>query len=149
MENRVVGHFLDGRLVKGLSFDFSPLKAVCRIHTQTDSSVPVRLADLKALFLVKDLQGNPEYREGKTFEPNDPRRIGARPLEVQFRDGETMVGLAPAYSADRHFFFLLPADAKSNNTRVLVNRAAVVSVKESAAAGTTPGSTPAPGIAQN
>ena len=142
MENRVVGHFLDGRLVKGLSFDFSPVKPVCRIHTQTDSTVPVRLADLKALFLVKDLKGNPEYREGKTLEPNDPRRIGTRSLEVQFRDGETMVGLSPAYSADRPFFFLLPADPKSNNTRVLVNRAAVVSVKEGPATGTTPGTAP-------
>jgi hypothetical protein len=132
--------------VKGSSFDFSPLKPVCRIHSGAAGTVTVRLAELKALFLVKDLAGNPEYRESTALEPGDPRRVGARPIEVRFRDGETMVGLAPAYSADRPFFFLLPADPQSNNTRVLVNRDAVVSVQErSPGSGMQPGVTPALG----
>jgi hypothetical protein len=134
VSNQIVCHFRDGRLVKGRSFDFSPHKAVCRIQTETDGTVVVPLADLKALFLVRCLHGDPQYRDSPVLDPKDPRRVGARLLAVQFQDGETIVGLAPAYSEDRPFFFLLPVDPKSNNLRVLVNRAAAVSVKDAAPA---------------
>ncbi len=129
MENRVVGRFLDGRVIRGVCFDFSPAKPICHIQTQSEGNVEVGLGELKALFFVKDLQGNPEHRETRALDPADPRRLGARPVEVRFRDGETLVGLVTGYSAERPFFFLLPADPRSNNTRILVNRAAVESVK--------------------
>lgn len=129
MENQVVGHLLDGRVIKGVCFDFSPTKPICHIQTRSEGTVEVRLEELKALFFVKDLRGNPAYQEAKALDPTDPRGLGARSLEIEFRDGEILVGLATGYSAERPFFFLLPADPRSNNRRVLVNRAAVAVVK--------------------
>ncbi len=129
MENRVVAHFLDGRVIKGSSFDVFPDRPVCHIATKDQGTVVVRLAEVKALFFVKDLQGNREYQEQHALDPVDPRGRGAKRLEIVFRDGERLVALAPTYQEARSFFFVMPADPKSNNERILVNRAAVESVK--------------------
>lgn len=128
MENRIVAHFLDGRVVKGTSLDVSPGKPHCHILTPDRTTVKVPLVEVKALFFVKDLQGNPEYRDQHDLIPNDPRARGAKQLEILFKDGERLVGLAPTYQPSRPFFFVAPVDPSSNNVRILVNRAAVQSV---------------------
>ncbi|MGH2651104.1 MAG: DUF6982 domain-containing protein [Actinomycetota bacterium] len=127
--DKVVARYLDGRLVKGISFDVSFAKPVCHVTTPDQGVVKVTLADLKALFFVRDLVGNKDYQESKTVAPSDPRARGARQLEIRFRDGEVIVALAAGYSDERPFFFVVPADPKSNATRILVNRAAVEAVK--------------------
>lgn len=127
--DKVVARYLDGRLVKGVSFDVSTAKPSCHVTTPDQGVVKVNLADLKALFFVKDLVGNPAYDEVKAVEPGDPRTRGARKLEIRFRDGEVMVVLAAGYSDERPYFFVVPADPNANATRILVNRAAVVWVK--------------------
>ena len=129
MENQLVAHFLDGRLIKGASMDVSPSRPICHITTPEGDIVRVALTELKALFFVRDLAGNPGYREVKGIEPSDPRTRGAKVLEIHFRDGEVLVALSAGYSDDRPFFFVNPADPNSNATRILVNRAAVGSVK--------------------
>jgi hypothetical protein len=128
VSNRVVARFLDGRVVKGASFDVSLQKSVCHVQTGRES-VEVRLADLKALFFVKDLTGDASYHEQQGVVPGDPRTIGARRVKVVFRDGEQLFGLLPAYRPDQPFFYVLPVDPRSNNLRVLVNRAATEAVE--------------------
>ena len=91
--------------------------------------VPVPLAELKALFIVKDLAGNSAYVERHAIEPADVRAAGAKRLEIMFTDGECLLVLAPTYDETRPFFFVLPADPSSNNIRILVNRAAIASVR--------------------
>lgn len=129
MPNQVVARFMDGRVIKGQCFDFSAMKPVCHIQQAGQAATEVVLRELKALFFVKDLQGDPQHQEAKTLEPGDRRGAGARPMEVQFRDGEVLVGFVTGYSAERPYFFMAPADAASNNMRILVNRGAVESVK--------------------
>jgi hypothetical protein len=51
--------------------------------------------------------------------------LGSYSIELEFADGERLVGLTVRFPPVRPFFFVLPADARSNNVRVLVNRAAV------------------------
>ena len=126
---KVVAHFLDGRVVKGESFDVAAAKPTCLIHTPDGQSVTVPFAELKGLFIVKDLAGNPEYKETKSVDPADPRGRGARWLEMEFLDGEVMVGLSTNYSEQLPVFALVPTDAHSNNARVLVNRSAVGSLR--------------------
>jgi len=128
MSNRVVVHFLDGRVLKGASFDVSPTKAICHVQTPA-GPVEVRLTELKALFFVKDLTGNPSHQEGQAVAAGDTRAVGARRVEVRFKDGEHLVGLMPAYRPEQQFFYILPADSGSNNIRILVNRAATSSVE--------------------
>jgi hypothetical protein len=124
--NEVVAHFLDGRVVKGVSHDIDPGRPIFHIRTADQQASEVKLADLKALFFVRSLAGDPTRAEGSTVEAGDPRTRGAYPIEVQFADGERVVGLTVRYPPVRPFFYVLPADGQSNNLRILINRAAVV-----------------------
>jgi hypothetical protein len=128
MVNKVVAHYRNGRLVKGTSFDVDPDKPKFHVTTEDQDIVEVKLADLKALFFVKDLKGNPEHREGQAVDPADARARSAKRLDILFDDGERLAALAMSYSPTRVFFFVLPVDPGSNNIRILVNRAAVTSV---------------------
>jgi hypothetical protein len=128
MSNRVVAHFLDGRVLKGASFDVSLTKATCHVQIPT-GPFEVRLSELKALFFVKDLTGDPARQEGRTIAAGDTRAVGGRRVEIRFRDSERLVGLTPSYQPDQQFFYVLPADSGSNNIRILINRAATSSVR--------------------
>lgn len=125
MANEVVARYVGGRVVKGISLDVDPGKPTCHVRTREQGTVTVRLADLKALFFVKSLEGNREHQEGMAVEPDDIRNRGACRMELTFADGERVVGLTVRYPPIKPFFFVVPADPKSNNIRILVNRAAV------------------------
>ena len=130
MASEVVARFIDGRVVKGISYDIDANKHYCIIWTSDDDSVEVHLAELKALFFVRDLVGDPRRDEGAKLAPNDKRAKGSFPIDVEFADGEHVVGLTVRYPPVREFFFVLPVDARSNNLRILVNRAAVVRIRQ-------------------
>lgn len=125
MENRIVAHFVDGRTVKGVSLDVHPGKPICHVRTEERGMVEIALAELKALFFVRDLTGNAQRQEAQAVDPGDARSRGSTPIEIRFRDGERVVGLTNRYPPLGDFFFVLPADPASNNLRVLVNRAAI------------------------
>ena len=74
------------------------------------------MARLKAVFFVRDFNGNPAYRERKVF---DGAGQGRR-VEVTFADGEVIVGTTLNYRPDGQGFFLSPADPAANNTRIFV-----------------------------
>jgi hypothetical protein len=128
MAHRVVAHLQNGRLIKGSTVSLLLDRDICHIMTRDRGMLPVRLSDLKALFIVKDLVGNSARVDQQVIAPGDGRATGAKRLQITFRDGERMLALAPTYDATRPFFFVLPADADSNNARILVNRAALASV---------------------
>jgi len=134
MANEVVAHFLDGRLVKGTCLDVDPTRPTCHIKTHDRGMVQIMLAQLKALFFVRTLGGDPDYQETKTVDAGDARARGASQIEVQFADGERVVGLTTRFPPVRRFFYVLPADARSNNIRILVNRSAVESLGQPAPA---------------
>lgn len=127
--NEVVARYADGRLVKGTSLDVAPAKPRCHIKTE-DGVVEVELKDLKALYFVKDLGGNPEHHEAMEPEEGDIRLRGTKPIEVHFDDGERLVGRTNRFPPVGNFFFVLPVDVESNNVRILVNRLAVESISE-------------------
>ena len=120
--NKVVARFTDGRVVKGFTSDFSPEKALFHVYVEGAAPAPkaqeLNTADLKALYFVKDLTGNPQHQERKEFDPGQ-RPIG-RKIQVIFKDGETMVGTTQGYQRGRPGFFVVPADATSNIDRCYV-----------------------------
>ena len=128
MANEVVAHFVDGRLIKGISLDIDPARPTCHIKTSVRGMVEVKLADLKALFFVRDLTGNPGHQEKTVLDPADPRARGTQPIDLTFGDGERIVGLTNRYPPIKPFFFVVPVDLESNNIRILVNRSAVKSM---------------------
>jgi hypothetical protein len=127
--NRAVVAFLDGRRLKGYVFNFSAMKESFRLFpdemAQQKSGIDVLLADLKAVFFVKDFAGNSGYREAG---PSDPPKHG-RKIEIVFQDGEKLVGVADAYNPQKLGFFAFPIDASSNNARIFVVNKNVRQVK--------------------
>jgi hypothetical protein len=134
MANEVVAHYLDGRVIKGTCLDIDPTRPTCHVKTAEQGMVQVMLAQLKALFFVRTLGGNPGYEEVKTVDPADTRVRGAAAIQLQFADGEQVVGLTTRFPPVRRFFYVVPADANSNNVRILVNRSAVESLGQPAGA---------------
>ncbi len=120
--NAIVARFADGRTVKGVSLDVAPERPTCHVRTADGAMIEIAMRDLKALFFVKSLDGDPKHVEGGDIPDGDPRLRGARLVEVIFHDKERVVGLAMRYPPNKPFFFLVPADEKSNNMRILVNR---------------------------
>ncbi|HSJ65381.1 MAG TPA: hypothetical protein VK922_15925 [Gemmatimonadaceae bacterium] len=132
--NLVVARFLDGQVLKGQTLDVDASRPTFHIRPPTKSNTEVRLADLKALFFVRDLDGNPERVEAMELDAADARARGAHPIEVEFADGERIVGLTVRYPPVRPYFYILPADTSSNNIRILVNRSAIVRMAQPDAA---------------
>ncbi len=125
MTESVVVHYRDGQLLKGQTTEFSgenPTFLVQQLHGGPQP-VTVELANLKAVFFVKDFVGNSAYDEVKAFRAG-PFLPGAR-MEVGLLDGETLVGTVEGYRPDGLGFFLVPADPDSNNLRCFVVSAAV------------------------
>lgn len=128
--NQVVARFLDGSVLKGMTLDVDPSRDTFHIRPPARQNIQVRLSELKALFFVRDLTGDPKRVEGMALEPEDTRARGAHPIEVEFADGERVVGLTVRYPPVRPYFYVLPADDSSNNIRILVNRSAVVRMSQ-------------------
>ena len=125
--NRVVAHYRDGRLVKGSTSDFLPTRELFHVAPETGGAlVSVPLAELKAVFFVRDLVGNREHRARNEFDPQKPA-IG-RKIRVTFKDGEVMVGTTQGYQPGRSGFFVVPADPASNTERCYVVAASTTQV---------------------
>jgi len=126
LQNRVVARYLDGRVLKGTTGDFFPTRPSFHLAPADGppdaKPVEVRVADLKAVFFVKDLGGDPSRKDLPVF-PEGQHIVGRR-LEVVFHDGETLVGTTQGYDPKRAGFFLLPVDPAANNERCFVVSAA-------------------------
>jgi hypothetical protein len=117
---KVVARSTNGTLIKGYTYDFSPGRRRFHIFEAPDASSdprPVLLNELKAVFLVRDLAGNPKHNERKTFLNGD--RPAGRKIEVVFKDNEVLVGSTEAdLSKTTPGLLFTPADPTSNNIQV-------------------------------
>ena len=121
---RVVARFVDGRVLKGTIHDFAPGKAVFHIQPTEPGSptLKVPVGALKALFFVKDYEGDPKRKDRTDF---DDASAQGRRLIVHFTDGEAVAGITSAFAPDKPGFFMTPADPNTNNDRIFVLRGAV------------------------
>ena len=125
---RLVVRHLDGRLLKGFTTDFAAAKG--HVHVWADpngleaSRTTVPMSQLKAIFFVHDLEGDPARRPSEDTAIEFGRRI-----EVTFEDGEVLAGTTLSYSADGRGFFVTPLDTAGNNVRIFVAPGAVRHVK--------------------
>jgi hypothetical protein len=127
--HKIVAHFIDHAIVKGVSADVDPARPLCHIHTQDGGTVEVDMSQVKALYFVKDFDGKPKYDETHQVHSGDQRLVGSRRVRIRFQDGEEQGGLMNRFPPNRPFFFLLPMDPGSNNIRILVNRDAVAELR--------------------
>jgi hypothetical protein len=125
-QSKIVAHFLDGTILKGITNDFAPNRD--RFHLALLDAAPgtkpmqIEVPKLKAVYFVKSFGGDPEHDEAASFDPRRP--MAGRRVRVLFQDGEQLVGITQGYHPDRPGFFVVPADADSNNQRCFVVLAA-------------------------
>jgi len=124
-QNKVVIQLKNGTVRKGITNDFLPNKARFHLTCTDGSTEAVDVDTLNALFFVKDMEGNKDYKE--TY--NDIIQGGGRKIRVEFADGEVIIGFVLGYSPDRPGFIMSPADCNGNNNRIFVVKSATRNVE--------------------
>jgi hypothetical protein len=130
IQNLVVVRYLDGRVLKGTTRDFSANRPM--LHVQVDGTTDVleiRCRLLKAIFFVKTFEGDPGRQDVRGFIDGPQELSQGRKIAVRFRDGEFMCGYTLSWLPEREGFFMFPADPDCNNQRVYVLSAAALEVK--------------------
>ena len=123
--NKVVIKFKDNTVAKGKTNDFFPNKTQFHLEEMNGEIVEISIEELKAVFFVKDFNGNKNHDDNY----NDEIAAGGRKLKVRFFDGETVVGYTLGYSPDRQGFYLTPADLQGNNERIFVVKSATEKIE--------------------
>ncbi len=126
---KIVVRYREGRLLKGFTHDFHPSRTQFTLWPAINSAPSERMyvptSQLKAVFFVRDFDGNPHYTEPRTFEGH----AAGRRLEVTFADDEVLLGTTLNYRPDGLGFFINPADSGGNNVRVFVVGSAIRHVR--------------------
>lgn len=131
MKQNVVIRYRDGHVSRGTTSDFKPNAASFTLVTTGPAGIPrnvrVDLEKIKAVFFVKSLEGNRDYKERKLRSPANPM---GRKLLVTFHDGESMRGTTLGVNLNMPGFLLFPADPESNNKRIFIIKSAVREIRE-------------------
>jgi hypothetical protein len=118
---KVVARYMDGKVIKGLTRDFVPYTDVFHIFERgapAGGSREILVQELKAVFFVKDLDGDLGHAKSNIFDPAD--LTPGRKIRVLFKDGEVLMGYTPDFLSTRPGFFVLPADLRSNSDRCYI-----------------------------
>jgi len=119
--NKLVVHYLDGRLLKGYGRDIQPTRGSLELCHDPDGPQQARItipfAHLKAVFFVHDFDGNPEHCPAPDADDVSAR---GRRTTVTFVDGEVLRGATLGYNQNAPGFFVSPLDPTSNNARIFV-----------------------------
>lgn len=125
LRNKIVAHYKNHQLVKGVSNNFFPNKIFFNIEDVSGTSSRINIEDLKAVFFTKDFNGNKDHEDNYAHEiPGAGRK-----MKIEFFDGEVITGFTLGYSAERQGFFLTPADPDGNNERVFIVNSSTKSAK--------------------
>ena len=138
--DQAVLHVRGGKLLKGLLTDFTPTAVT--VHLQLESGpahapVEVKVSDLKAVYYVRSLAGNRQYKKKRYFRSVESQ--GKR-IMVRFKDGEILCGFIKgalpwkdgfmtAKDPNLKGFFIYPADPEGNNTKIFVVTTSVQDVR--------------------
>ena len=128
MRQKVILRMRDGQMKRCTTFShFSAAYTKIKVLTTDGEVESVDLADLKAIFFVRDFAGNPDYRPLKEFVPDSPK--AGLSVTVRFGDGEMLRGKVINLAEQCPGFFLFPADPNENNLKVFVVRAVDTAVE--------------------
>jgi len=127
--NPIVVRYLDGRLLKGFTRDFLASRGAVDLwpsqNPSVESRVSVPFGQLKAVFFVRNLDGDPNYVEPQTL----ATPTAGRKVAVTFVDGEELTGFTLTYQPGAVGFFVQPLDPQNNNVRVFVVSQAIRHVR--------------------
>ncbi len=126
--SKIVVRYLDGKILKGTTQNFSPIKPSFHVLPQGKTTlVEITVSHLKAIFFVRDFLGNKLYRERKKVAEGDKPQ--GRLVEVTCKDGEVLLGSTMGYDANRPGFIFYPIDPKTNNIKVFLTSGGVSKVR--------------------
>jgi hypothetical protein len=118
--SRVVVRYRDGRMLKGFTREFLASRGIAEVWPVANGTsanpMTVPFGHLKAIFFVRDFDGNASYVTGRAS-ATTPR---GRKVAVTFLDGEELTGVTLSYQAGGVGFFVHPLDDQDNNMRVFV-----------------------------
>jgi hypothetical protein len=112
-QNRVVVRLKDGGVVKGTADDFSPIEPTFHLKTEEGYIDEYYVEELKALFFVKDYDGDKTY----SYSYDDTVIRGGSKVKVCFADGEKIIGYTEENPSEKTGFFITPADLVGNNEK--------------------------------
>jgi len=117
--HKVIVRTRDGEVIPGFA-NQDRIRNTLKIITQQGNEQTFNLDKLKAVFFVKDFQGNPEYDEIKFL--NKQSVSSMIWVRVEFFDGEVLEGkiLNNMELICSPGFYLSPSDQDTNNKRVYV-----------------------------
>ncbi len=121
ISNKIVARFKDSSIMKGTTSDFFPNKPNFHLTLENGEVVDINIEQLKAIYYVKDYVGNKNREDAY----HDNISGGGRKIQVEFLDGEVLLGFSQGYSANRPGFFVLPADKENNNDRIFIITSAI------------------------
>ena len=124
-QNRIVAKFKDQTVLKGKTNDFFPNRIKFHLELLDGSIKEIKIDDIKAIFFVKDFEGNKNHKDSY----NDAISNAGRKTKVKFKDGEIIYGYTLGYSSDRQGFYLTPADLGGNNVRIFIVKSATEKVQ--------------------
>lgn len=121
MRRKLILRKRDGSMVRCETFShFSAAFRDIKIINTGGEVESVPLSDLKAIFFVRDFEGNPHYHAHADFVEESPK--AGQAVKVTFHDGEVLRGRVLNFSDGASGFFVFPADPLDNNERVFVVR---------------------------
>lgn len=137
-QNYVVARYKNGRMIKGITYDFGPQKKGFHVvelegegEKQGGKVHEVLFSELKAVFFVKSLEGKkgPPSLKGLLEEEEEEESAGLLKVKITFFDGEILVGTTYGFNPEREGFFVIPMDRDSNNLRVFVISGAIKNIE--------------------
>jgi hypothetical protein len=126
---RVVIRKLDKGLIKGFLDPGRYLGHEIEVLDREGRLVHVPLDEIKAVFFVRDFEGNPDRAERKVFRSR-PRLAGLW-VRMTFKDEEVLEALLPnnLLEADPLGYLVTPPDVYSNNLKIFIPRTALTSLE--------------------
>ncbi|NOQ21992.1 MAG: hypothetical protein GQ565_04990 [Candidatus Aegiribacteria sp.] len=125
--NKIVVHWKNGEIAKGNTTDFSSARPTFHLKTMDDPLCveEVKLDILKAVFFVKDFEGNSAHEDAHDF---SKAPACGKHIIITFYDGEKFYGTSETIHRDRSGFFIFPIDTDANTIRAFVINSFIESV---------------------
>ena len=132
LKKKAVVKYQNCEIIKGWIEEFKPERESFILFPLFEYSEEerkeIKLSSLKAVFFVKDLIGDKNYKKVRAFNVDLKITPSQRKLIVNFLDGEHLYGTSHSYGRYKIGFFVYPIDSKDNNKRIFVVHSAVETV---------------------
>ena len=117
-EHRVIIHTVEGQVKRGAIRDVDLLDAAIPLEQQAGfAPESIAIQRVKAIFFMLATGSRPPQPEGQK-------------IRVTFNDGRQVAGFSNDYQGTGEGFFVIPADTRTNTSRIFIYRSSVQTVAE-------------------